>query len=242
MDHTVFDSRLAWRFVEDSFKVFLLVDTQEAARRVFDGVSRNAESYRNIEEARAGLEERAMLEKERFHKLYGLDYYDVCNYDLVIESTYATPEQIAQEIQRNFELYQAQMFSTKVEFNLKCLFPSVKYEKMDADQFAHELEKAKQDQTICADDSLCLIEKNGYYYLSKDHPRVFAAIAAGKIFVEIKDIQRDEQAQNTVQQLSEEDIACYEQVGQFQYQSSPLKRSKKTGYTADFSKLFCKKD
>lgn len=242
MDHTVFDSRLAWRFVEDSFKVFLLVDTQEAARRVFEGVSRNAESYRNIEEARAGLEERAMLEKERFHKLYGLDYYDVCNYDLVIESTYATPEQIAQEIQRNFELYQAQMFSTKVEFNLKCLFPSVKYEKMDADQFAYELEKAKQDQTICADDSLCLIEKNGHYYLSKDHPRVFAAIAAGKIFAEIKDIQRDEQAQNTVQQLSEEDIACYEQAGQFQYQSSPLKRSKKTGYTADFSKLFCKKD
>ena len=44
MDHTVFDSRLAWHFVEKSFKVFLLVDTQEAARRVYEGNSRSAQS------------------------------------------------------------------------------------------------------------------------------------------------------------------------------------------------------
>lgn len=124
MDHTVFDSRLAWHFVENSFKVFLLVDTQEAARRVFEGASRSAENYRNVDEARAGLEERARLEQERFRHLYGIDYYDAGNYDLVIESTCATPQQIAQEIQRNFNLYQNQPFSTKVELNLACLHVS----------------------------------------------------------------------------------------------------------------------
>ena len=66
MDHTVFDSRLAWHFVEKSFKVFLLVDTQEAARRVYEGNSRSAEEYRDIAQARHGLEERARLEQERF--------------------------------------------------------------------------------------------------------------------------------------------------------------------------------
>ena len=63
MDHTVFDSRLAWNFVENSFKVFLLVDTQEAARRVFDGDSRSAEEYQNVQEAGIGLESRAKLEQ-----------------------------------------------------------------------------------------------------------------------------------------------------------------------------------
>ena len=48
MDHTVFDSRLAWHFVQHSFKVFLLVDTKEAARRVFTGNSRSAETYQDI--------------------------------------------------------------------------------------------------------------------------------------------------------------------------------------------------
>ena len=121
LDGTVFDSRLAWHFVEESFKVFLLVDTKEAARRVFDGENRDAEAYLNIEQAKEGLKERARLEKERFFQLYGIDYYDAGNYDLIIESTCATPGQIAREIQRNFEIYQKEPFCAKVELNLGCL-------------------------------------------------------------------------------------------------------------------------
>ena len=122
MDHTVFDSRLAWNFVENSFKVFLLVDTQEAARRVFDGDSRSAEEYQNVQEAGIGLESRAKLEQERFRRLYGIDYYDAGNYDLIIESSCASPDQIAEEIIRNFEIYQKCPFTTKVELNLRCLY------------------------------------------------------------------------------------------------------------------------
>ena len=36
----LFDSRLAWHFVEKSFKVFLSVDLAEAARRVYADASR----------------------------------------------------------------------------------------------------------------------------------------------------------------------------------------------------------
>ena len=75
-DHTVFDSRLAWHFVEKSFKVFLLADVREAARRVYDGDSRNAEQYGDMEQALEGLAERARLEQARFLELYGIDYYD----------------------------------------------------------------------------------------------------------------------------------------------------------------------
>mgnify|MGYP002508867205 CR=1 FL=1 len=66
LDNVVFDSRLAWNFVPESFKVFLLVDTEEAARRVFQDSERNAESYENVQQAKEGLVNRANLEKERF--------------------------------------------------------------------------------------------------------------------------------------------------------------------------------
>ena len=45
-DNIMFDSRLAWHFVPDSFKVFVITDINEASRRVFnDSVRANSESY-----------------------------------------------------------------------------------------------------------------------------------------------------------------------------------------------------
>ena len=117
VDHTVFDSRLAWHFVRESYKVFLLVGLGEAARRVFAGSPRDAENYADEGEAPLGLKKRAELERERYRQLYGLDYYKLSNYDLVIESTHATPEQIAAEIVRNFNAFCVEKFTARLELN-----------------------------------------------------------------------------------------------------------------------------
>ncbi|MBQ4530789.1 MAG: dephospho-CoA kinase [Lachnospiraceae bacterium] len=119
LDNVVFDSRLAWNFVPESFKVFLLVDTEEAARRVFQDSERNAESYESAAAAKEGLLNRAGLEKARFLDLYQINYYNASNYNLVIESTAAKPEEIAEEIIKQFESYQKESYPTKVMLNVK---------------------------------------------------------------------------------------------------------------------------
>lgn len=119
LDNVVFDSRLAWNFVPESFKVFLLVDTEEAARRVFQDSERNAESYESVAAAKEGLLNRAGLEKARFLDLYQINYYNASNYNLVIESTAAKPEEIAEEIIKQFENYQKESYPTKVMLNIK---------------------------------------------------------------------------------------------------------------------------
>lgn len=215
MDHTVFDSRLAWHFVENSFKVFLLVDTKEAARRVFAGDSRSAEIYQDMEQARAGLRERAKLEQERFWKLYGIDYYDACNYDLIIESTYASPQQIAREILQNFELYQKQPFATKVEMNLKCL---VRPEETDSKKQGVQQEAPGQKQPLCAGESFHMVKKDGGYFLSGREDRAAAALASGKVFGVVARIETGQSGQAGG---SDADAA----VGI-------------PGYAIDFSKLF----
>jgi cytidylate kinase len=116
-DNVIFDSRLAWHFVPDSFKVFLLVDTNEAARRVFDGDARAAEEYSSRDEAAAALRKRAELEQARFKELYGINYYDLSNYNLVIESTSATPEELAREIIDNFREYGNNPYGTRLLLN-----------------------------------------------------------------------------------------------------------------------------
>lgn len=73
LDNTVFDSRLGWHFIPDSFKVFFIVNTNEAASRVFQD-NRPTERFQTKEEAIAGLQKRASLEKERYFELYHVNY------------------------------------------------------------------------------------------------------------------------------------------------------------------------
>ncbi len=97
-DHIIFDSRMAWHFAHNAFRVFLTIETGEAARRVYLAERGEVETYDNIEEAEAALEERCRLERERFMTIYGVDYTDPANYDLVIDTTKISSEEVAQII------------------------------------------------------------------------------------------------------------------------------------------------
>lgn len=101
----IFDSRLAWHFVEQSFKVFLSVSLDVAADRVMKDDRGKEEKYSCVEEAKDMLAARAQTEDKRYKELYNLDYFNFSNYNLVIDSTYSTPEKIASIIikeARNF--------------------------------------------------------------------------------------------------------------------------------------------
>ncbi len=87
----VFDSRLAWHFAEDTFKVFMSVNINEAATRVFNDSRGEVEKYSSVEDAKEYLVKRAQAEDVRYHEIYNLDYFNFNNYDLIIDSTYCTP-------------------------------------------------------------------------------------------------------------------------------------------------------
>lgn len=88
----IFDSRLAWHFVEESFKVFLSVSLDVAAERVMKDNRGKEEQYSSVEEAREMLAARAATENKRYKDLYNLEYFNFYNYNLVIDSTYCSPE------------------------------------------------------------------------------------------------------------------------------------------------------
>lgn len=94
----VFDSRMAWFFVPESFKVFVTVDPAVAAQRVVSGRILEEENYKSKEECYAALESRKKLEDERYLSLYGANTRDMKNYDLVLDSTSKTPQELVKEI------------------------------------------------------------------------------------------------------------------------------------------------
>ena len=92
----LFDSRLAWNFVEESFKVFLSVSLPVAASRVLADASRGAvETYASVEECMASLKDRAATEDRRYKEIYGIEYFNYANYNLVLDSSDCTPDILA---------------------------------------------------------------------------------------------------------------------------------------------------
>jgi len=105
-DQIVVDSRLAWHFIPVAFKVFLTVDALVGAQRVFDA-SRAEEKNHSLPETLENNQLRRQLESSRWRTLYGIEMRDYRNYDLVVDTSYAPPEVVAQTIERSFHAKRA---------------------------------------------------------------------------------------------------------------------------------------
>ena len=89
----VVDSRMAWHFIPDSFKIKLEVNPVLAAERII-AANRSNEKYGDFDATLQGLKDRKSSERERFKKYYNVDIEDQDNYDIVIETTDVTPQAI----------------------------------------------------------------------------------------------------------------------------------------------------
>ena len=103
-DKLIFDSRMAWHFVPGAFKVFVTVDPRVAAERVIKD-PRPGEPAEDVDELCAELVERSRVEQARFQYLYGVDYYDYKNFDLVVDSSNRTPDEVSAIVWEHFNAF-----------------------------------------------------------------------------------------------------------------------------------------
>ncbi len=103
----VVDSRLAFFFIPTSFKVKLNVTEDVAATRIFNDTTRTGErAYADVAAAKADLIARRALEVERFKRIYNVDIENDFNFDLVVDTTDKTPEEIGALILKKFHAKQ----------------------------------------------------------------------------------------------------------------------------------------
>ena len=104
-ERIVFDSRLAWHFVPESFKVRLIIRPEIAAERVYLNRQSKEEQYSSAREALDMLSERQNAEAERYRLIYDIDVNDENNYDLIIDTSDLSPEEAAQKIIDNYKKF-----------------------------------------------------------------------------------------------------------------------------------------
>lgn len=92
-DNFIIDSRVAWHFIPDSIKIYLKVDEEEGAKRIFQEIlgknNRNEtkEKPASVEYVLQKIRERKETDDKRYMKYYGINIRDQKNYDIVVDTT-----------------------------------------------------------------------------------------------------------------------------------------------------------
>jgi CMP/dCMP kinase len=87
----VIDSRMAWSWMPYSFKVFLMLDLDTAAERIFNHLQeegRMSEQGNSVQEVHTSIDRRFASEQKRYNALYGVNPTDPLNFDIVINTKY----------------------------------------------------------------------------------------------------------------------------------------------------------
>ncbi|HSX36407.1 MAG TPA: nucleoside monophosphate kinase [Patescibacteria group bacterium] len=106
-DNMVIDSRTAWHWIPDSFKVFLSLDLHTAAERILNDMDderlANEHIHRDPDEYAQVLQKRLDSEKRRYLKQYGINAQDMSNYDLVIDTHANNFEQAVELVLKGYQ-------------------------------------------------------------------------------------------------------------------------------------------
>ena len=94
----VMDARLGWHFIPGSFKVFLEVTPEVAARRIYEAQRGSEKENISLEDTKRAIDQRTESERNRYMKYYDLDYADHTQYDLVVDTSELTIDQVVQAI------------------------------------------------------------------------------------------------------------------------------------------------
>ena len=103
----ILDSRMAWHFVPKSFKVYATVKPEIAAQRVLEDKARfNEPEAFDLQERVQTLIERQNVENRRYKSIYGVDCRSFANYDLVIDTSNCSVEELTERILTTYQKYQ----------------------------------------------------------------------------------------------------------------------------------------
>lgn len=96
----VIDARLGFYVAPHSFKVYMVADIDEAAKRLYNASKNRGkeENYLSEKEAKNAIEHREKSEWERYMKLYNVDIHNLSSYDFVIDTTNLTQQEVADKI------------------------------------------------------------------------------------------------------------------------------------------------
>lgn len=100
----ILDSRLSFMCQPDAYNVFLDVHELEGAKRVFEHQREDDESS-SLEAVLEANQKRHRGQYEAYMKLYAIDLFEQSNYDLVVDTTQLSPQEVFETVLEWYTLW-----------------------------------------------------------------------------------------------------------------------------------------
>jgi len=169
----IIDSRLAWHFIPGCFKVYLSVDANIGAERVFND-DRDSENNPSLQATFDNNLSRQKLERDRFKKLYNINFKDYSNYNIVIDTSYASPEEIAQTIHDSYVKWKSNICHPSLWVSPKILIPTHSIRSIEQETY-NQIVSSIQENNYDSENTIDLFIVRGFIYIWDGHKRVIAA-------------------------------------------------------------------
>jgi cytidylate kinase len=212
-DRLIFDSRLAWHFVEKSFKLFTTIDPVVAAKRVFVSNRGVEEKYTNELDTYNKLKIRASIEQIRFKDIYDVDYLDYNNYNLILDTTWSNPSTLISIINQYYTVFNTNSNEKKGQILIspKSLYPTVPLKSLEPVNVPNDFFASSPLKVVCQD---------GYHYVVDKGNALGVALLASFPYVHAI-IENENVDTLPIINLDKNLLVEIENIGEFTYASIP---------------------
>ena len=223
-ENVIFDSRLAWHFLDKTFNIFIVVSPYQAATRTYLTRKSEDESYDSLEEAIEALVERRVLENKRYKAIYGVNCEDLNNYDLVIDTSYINALEAVDIIMDCYKKKTMNQPYEKLWISPEFVFPTMPIERINKEKVDNYLDKIYRHQPL---EQVELIRIHDALFIKDGHNRIVAYNLARirlfnpKIVLSEDDVDEAGNVVKKMLTIKEQDILDWENMNGFIYNYRP---------------------
>ena len=223
-ENVIFDARLAWHFLEDTFNVFIVVSPYQAALRTYLTRKNEDEKYENLEDTINGLIERRVLENKRYKNIYGINCEDLNNYDLVIDTSHISALEACEIIMECYKKKTMNQSYEKLWISPEFVFPTLSIDCIDRERVDKYLDKIYNNEEL---DQVTLMRIHDGLFIEDGHNRVIAYnLAKIRLFHPLIVLDEDDVNENGVVvkkslSVTKKDLKDWEDMNGFTYHYCP---------------------
>lgn len=223
-ENVIFDSRLAWHFLENTFNIFIVVSPYQAALRTYLTRKNEDEKYESLQETIDGLVERRVLENRRYKSIYNVNCEDLNNYDLVIDTSYISALEATDIIMECYKKKTLNQSYEKLWISPEFVFPTLSIDCIERARVDSYLDRIYKHEEL---EKVKLIRIHDTLFIEDGHNRVIAYnLAKIRLFNPIitrgeEDINEDGKVVKKALSITKKDIKDWENMNGFTYNYCP---------------------
>ena len=222
--NVIFDSRLAWHFLPETFKIFIIVSPYEAALRTYLTRNEKEEKYSSIEEAMDKLIDRRVTENRRYKAIYNVNCEDLENYDVVVDTTFISPNEAVEIIMDCYNKKIRNEHYERLWISPQFLLPTGKLEYIDHEKIKHYCDLIDSNEPI---EPIKILRVHDSLFVVEGHSRLIAynlrkiKLINPKIVYDEDDLLSDGRKAKRMISVTENDVREWEKINGFKYNYMP---------------------